>query len=139
MSRKVSQNLRKRPELKLIAQQVKFDQLWNQNIHINGFQVIAATVILYALQVTAAWIHRLEVRPIKMVIATLSLVCAETRHIYYLQEIDSSSSSRFWLQNRHGWDLRGGGEGAWPANETVLHRSFVSGADAPDDPRDETT
>ena len=82
MSRKVSQNLRKRPELKLIAQQVKFDQLWNQNIHINGFQVIAATVTLYALQVTAAWIHRLEVRPIKMVIATLSLVCAETRHIY---------------------------------------------------------
>lgn len=78
MSRRVSQNLRKRPELKLIAQQVKLDQIWNQKIHIHGFQVIAATVILYALQVTAAWIHRLEVRPMKMVIATLvSRLCRD--------------------------------------------------------------
>jgi len=53
----------------------------------------------------------------KMVIATL--VSHSCRDYLYLQDIDSSSSSRFWQQNRHGWDLRGGGEGAWPANDSA--------------------
>ncbi len=115
-SRKVSQNLRKRPELKLNSSTGKIWSMWIRSFAY-GFQVIAATVILYALQVTAAWIHRLEVRPMKMVIATL--VSHSCRDYLYLQDIDSSSSSRFWQQNRHGWDLRGGGEGAWPANDSA--------------------
>ena len=47
-SRKVSQNLRKRPELKLNSSTGKIWSMWIRSFAY-GFQVIAATVILYAV------------------------------------------------------------------------------------------
>lgn len=107
-----------------IAQQVKFDQLLgNQKIHIWLPSYCCNSHILYALQVTAAWIHRLEVKPMKMVIATLvSRLC---RDYLYFQR--STHHHHLASDNRIDMDETSVVEGKEPGQQmTVLHRSFVS-------------